>query len=240
LKNILNCIFYFNDNIENMNRRFVIGDIHGCSKTLKKLLFETCKVQKEDSIYFLGDYIDRGPNSKKVIDRILKMKKQGYNVYPVLGNHEVLLLDSANFVQNHIVWFRNGAKSTLKSFGINYAHEFKSKYIDFFRSLPHYYLLDDYIIVHGGLNFSADNPLEDKESMVWIRDNFVDTNKIGGRKLVCGHTPTPIDLIIKSLQSDKIMLDGGCVYYGRHPGLGYLVALELNSMQLFFHRNIDI
>jgi len=223
-----------------MNRKFVIGDIHGCSKTFKNLLFETLEITKEDSIYLLGDYIDRGPNSKKVIDRIIKMKKQGFDINPILGNHELLLLDSANFVQNHIVWFRNGAKPTLKSFNINYAHEFKPKYLDFFRNLPYYILLEDYVIVHGGLNFSAAEPLEDKESMVWIRDSYVDLYKTGGRKLICGHTPTPLDLIKKSLGHDKILLDGGCVYYGRHPGLGYLVALELNTIELFFHRNIDM
>jgi serine/threonine protein phosphatase 1 len=223
-----------------MGRQIVIGDIHGCSKTFRNLLFDTLMVTKEDDIYLLGDYIDRGPNSKKVVKRILKMKKEGYKLYPIIGNHEVLLLDSVNFVQNHLAWFRNGARNTLKSFGINYAHEFRPKYLNFFRELPYYYILDDFIIVHGGLNFDIDDPFLDKEAMVWTRDNNVNMEKTGGRRLICGHTPTPLDLIQKSLKKDKIVLDGGCVYFGRHPGLGYLVALELNSMQLYFHRNIDI
>jgi serine/threonine protein phosphatase 1 len=223
-----------------MVRRFVIGDVHGCSKTLKKLMFENMAVTQEDEIYLLGDLIDRGPNSKKVIDKILKMKNENYKIFPIMGNHELLLLDSANFVQNHIAWFQNGAKETLKSFGIHFAHEFKPKYLDFFRTLPYYYLLDDFIIVHGGLNFKIDEPLKDKESMVWIRDNNVDLKKTGGRKIVSGHTPTTIDKIQKSLKKDRIILDGGCVYYGKHPALGYLVGLELDSMQLYFQRNIDI
>lgn len=222
-----------------MGRRFVIGDIHGCSKTFKKLLKDILAVTKDDSIYLLGDYIDRGPNSKKVVDRILKMQKKGYKVFPIRGNHELLLIDAANFIQNHLTWFQNGAKATLQSFDINYAHEFKPKYLDFFTNLPYYYELDNFIIVHGGLNFSIDNPLEDKESMVWIRDDKVDLSKTGGKRLICGHTPSPVDKIQKSLKKDRILLDGGCVYYGRHPGLGYLIALELNTMELFFQRNID-
>jgi serine/threonine protein phosphatase 1 len=230
---------FFKFNID-MNRRFVIGDIHGCAKTFKKLLFNTLEVGKDDDIYILGDMVDRGPNSKKVIDRVIKMQESGYRIYPILGNHELLLLDSANFVQNHIAWFQNGAKATLKSFGINYAYEFKPKYLNFFQTLPYFYMLDDFIIVHGGLNFNIEDPFKDKESMVWIRDNLVNLEKTGGRRLVCGHTPTPLDLIQKSLKKGKIQLDGGCVYYGRHPGLGYLVALELNTMSLFFQRNVDV
>lgn len=223
-----------------MVRRYVIGDIHGCSKTFKKLMFESMEVTVEDEIYLLGDLIDRGPKSKKVIDRILSMKKEGFKIFSIMGNHELLLLDSANFVQNHIAWFQNGAKETLKSFDIHFAHEFKPKYLDFFRTLPYYYLLDDFVIVHGGLNFKIDDPFRDKESMVWIRDNNVDLKKTGGRRIISGHTPTPLDKIQKSIKKNKIILDGGCVYYGRHPGLGYLVGLELNTMQLFFQRNVDL
>ena len=222
-----------------MRRRFVIGDIHGCSRTFKKLLFDRLQIEKDDEIYLLGDYIDRGPDSKKVVNRIIKMKKDGFNIFPVLGNHELLLLDSIDFVQNHLAWFRNGAKSTLKSFDINYAHEFKPKYLKFFRKLKHYYLLDDFVIVHGGLNFNLDDPFKDKESMVWMRDNDVDLEKTGGRKIICGHTPTPLDEIQRSLITNRIILDGGCVYYGKHPALGYLVALNLDTMKLTFQRNIE-
>ena len=222
-----------------MKRIFIIGDIHGCSRTFKSLLFNTLKVTKSDDIYLLGDYIDRGPSSKKVINRILKMQKQGYQLFPIKGNHELLLINSADYVQNHIAWFKNGAKATLKSFGIKYAYEFKKKYLDFFRSLPYYYELDNYIIVHGGMNFNIENPFDDTDAMVWERSSFVDLKKTNGKRLICGHTPYPLDLIKQSLNENKIVLDGGCVYYGTHPALGYLVALELNSMELFYHRNIE-
>lgn len=222
-----------------MTKKFIIGDIHGCSRTFKSLLFNTLKISKDDDIYLLGDYIDRGPNSKKVIKRILKLQEQGYKVYPIIGNHELLLINSADYVQNHITWFKYGAKATLKSFNAKYAYELKKKYMNFFRTLPYYYELDDFIIVHGGMNFNIENPFDDLESMVWVRTNFVDIQKTKGKRLICGHTPYPLDLIKQSLDKNRIILDGGCVYYGTHPALGYLVALELNSMELFYHRNIE-
>ena len=63
-----------------MGRTFAIGDIHGCAKTAKKLLLDELKITKEDTIYFLGDYIDRGSGSKEAIDFILQLKNENYNI----------------------------------------------------------------------------------------------------------------------------------------------------------------
>ena len=84
----------------NKYRRIVIGDIHGCVKTLHKLLFHILNIQKEDDIYFLGDYIDRGPSIKDVIDLILMLKEQDFKIYTLMGNHEKMLLD-AYYLQNN-------------------------------------------------------------------------------------------------------------------------------------------
>ena len=75
--------------------------------------------------------------------------------------------------------------------------------------------------------------------MVWIRNDSVDRDKIGGKKLIVGHTPVPLEMIRKSIDSDKIMLDGGCVYYGRFKNLGYLCALELTETILFEQVNFE-
>jgi serine/threonine protein phosphatase 1 len=220
-------------------RRFVIGDIHGCAETFKSLLHDDLEIAKEDEIYLLGDYIDRGIDSKGVVDEILRLRHAGYDIYAIMGNHEYMLLDSIDSIRGEWNWMMNGAKSTLKSFGTESAAELDSKYLDFFRELDYYYLLDDFAIVHGGFNFELDNPLDDKYSMVWIRNEITDTEKLGGRRVIVGHTPRPLEHIRKTLAEDKIMLDGGCVYYGLHPGLGHLCALELGSMELFTRQNID-
>ncbi len=227
------------ENIKNIkNRSFVIGDIHGCFKTLSKMLFDELKITKEDAIYFVGDFIDRGPRSKEVIDLLLELVEKGYSINPIRGNHEEML------VQHYLGespenWFNNGAEATLRSFGIKYIQEMEDKYLQFFLNLPYYIELDDFIICHAGMNFDILNPFQDTESMLWTRDDYVDMNKTGGRKLICGHTTHLPEQIKLSLNDSKVQLDGGCVYLGRHPGLGFLCAIELNSMKLHYLQNCD-
>ena len=221
------------------DRIFVIGDVHGCSKTFTTLLDDVCKINKSDAVYLLGDYIDRGPGSKGVVDKILEMQSSGYDVKAIRGNHEEMLLGALRSTDMFLAWQHNGCEATLKSFGVKGPKALDQKYIDFFEHLPYYYLLDDYIIVHGGLNFNIDDPLEDTYSMVWERNKELEPGKIGGRKMIVGHTPVPLQDVRSSLDSGKIMLDGGCVYHGRYYGIGYLCALELNSMELLYQENIE-
>ncbi len=220
------------------SRDIIIGDVHGCNKTFNKLL-KTLKPTHEDRIYLLGDYIDRGPNSKGVIDTIIDMRQQGLSVRALIGNHEYMLLQSVNNVREYLNWVYNGAEETLMSFNVNSPHEIDEKYLNFFRHLEYYIELDDYVIVHGGLNFDIGDPFSDKFSMVWIRNRHVDKSKIGGKRLIVGHTPLPLEDVKSFLTEDRIMLDGGCVYKHRHPGMGYLCALELNSFNLTCQENVD-
>lgn len=221
------------------NRQFIIGDIHGCSKTLKKLLFETLKVSQDDTLYFLGDFLDRGPNSKKVLKQIIRLKEMGFDINSIIGNHELMLLDSLVDLKALEEWLRAGGRSTLSSFDVEHPNQIKSKYIDFIKSLKNYIEIEDYIIVHGGLDFTLDDPLSDHTKMAWIRNQAVEKDKINGKRIIVGHTPTSLAKIIKSLNQDRILLDGGCVYSNLEKDLGYLVALELNSMQIFYEKCID-
>jgi serine/threonine protein phosphatase 1 len=76
--------------------------------------------------------------------------------------------------------------------------------------------------------------------MLWTRSPYVDRQRIGGRRLICGHTPVPRSQLEASLDSSKIMLDNGCVFAGRPgPGMGNLAALELESMTVHYQENID-
>jgi serine/threonine protein phosphatase 1 len=93
-------------------------------------------------------------------------------------------------------------------------------------------------MVHACLNFNIPDPFTDTETMLWNRSCEVRKELIGGRKLICGHTPVSRDILLKSLKSSRIMLDNGCVYKG-FPGLGSLAALELNSMDVYFQENVD-
>ncbi len=222
------------------NRIFVVGDIHGCYRTLCKLLYENIKIEDGDLIYFLGDLVDRGPRVKEAVNEVIKLWRNG-NAIALKGNHEEMLLRSITDPEYFSLWFFNGCESTLASFGVNHPKNIPTEYLDFFQQMPYFVLLDKFILVHGGLNFDLENPFEDTEYMLWGRYEIVEPEKIGCRRVVAGHTPTPLEKIIESLNEPKIFLDGGCVYKNsiRRRGLGYLVALELNSMQLYYEYNCD-
>jgi serine/threonine protein phosphatase 1 len=102
-----------------MKRTFVIPDIHGCSLTLWQLLFHKLGLQKSDTLYLLGDYIDRGPDSKGVIDSILELQRDGYDVQAIKGNHEQMLIDFVESGSDEMLeyWLENGGTETLQSYG---------------------------------------------------------------------------------------------------------------------------
>lgn len=220
-------------------RTFVIGDIHGCFYTLNYLLFDLCKITKRDKIILLGDYIDRGPFIKETIDLIINLIDTEYDIVPLRGNHEQLLIESLDTPKMLINWMKNGGESTLNSFMVINPLFLEDKYINFFLNTKYYHLEQDFICVHAGLNFSLDDPFSDKKAMLTQRVSNVNLTKTLGRRLIVGHTPKNLNEIRTSLYSDTIRLDGGCVYHKKVSTLGNLVALELNEMQLFYAKNIE-
>jgi serine/threonine protein phosphatase 1 len=224
------------------SRIFVIGDVHGCARTLRYLVTQVIRLAPGDSLYLLGDLIDRGPDSKGVLDFIFQLAATGFNVTPVRGNHEEMCLRAPYNQSGMDMWTANGGLATLESFQADGPGDIPHNYLHFLQSLPYYVLLDDFVIVHAGLNFELTapfDPFDDTGAMLWTRSDVVDRQRIGGRRLVCGHTMVTRQRLEASLLSDKIMLDNGCVT-ARWPDMGYLAALELNSMQLSWQKNIDL
>ena len=115
-----------------MSRIIAIGDIHGCINTFQKLVLEAIQIRKSDTIYCIGDYIDRGPDSKGVIDFIMDLRKKGYAIRTLRGNHEQLMMESGEDRQAHMDWYINGGDATLRSFGVSSYADFKPEYKDFF------------------------------------------------------------------------------------------------------------
>ena len=220
-------------------RTFAIGDIHGCAATLRRLVDDIIHPLPVDRIYLLGDLIDRGPDSKGVLDFIFELRDRDLSVTGVRGNHEEMYLQAGNDHNYMGLWAANGGLTTLASFQADGPGDIPKRYRDFLGSLPLYILVDDFIIVHAGLNFTAFDPLEDADAMLWTRSPSVDRQRIGGRRLICGHTPVSLTRLHASLDSSKIMLDNGCVFGGL-PEMGNLAALELESMTLFLQPNIDL
>lgn len=219
-------------------RSFVIGDIHGCAATLRRLVDGRLRPGPADNIYLLGDLIDRGPDSKGVLDFIFELRDRGLAVDSIRGNHEDMFLRAEDDHEGLNLWTANGGLTTLESFQADGPGDIPHLYRAFLASLPLYILLDDFVIVHAGLNFDRPSPFDDTSAMLWTRSPFVDRQRIGGRRLICGHTPVPRARLEASLNSSKIMLDNGCVFGGL-PDSGSLAALELGSMQLYYQENID-
>lgn len=220
------------------SRSFVIGDIHGCSATLRRLVNGLLRPLPEDRIYLLGDLIDRGPDSKGVLDYIFELRQRGLSVSSVRGNHEEMFLQACLDRNSLGMWLANGGQATLESFQADGPGDIPPRYRDFLASLPPYILLDEFVIVHAGLNFAQQNPFEDTGAMLWTRSSYVDRQCIGGRRLICGHTPVLRIELEESLKCNKIMLDNGCVFGGL-PGTGSLAALELESMTVHYQENLD-
>lgn len=219
-------------------RIFAVGDVHGCIKTLNSLLNEI-KLKKTDKLIFLGDLIDRGPNSKAVLDLFFSLKSEGYDVNSIIGNHEFMMLESLLAKSKREHWKKQGGDIVLKNFNLAHPEQIPKKYFDLISSFPLFLELGGYILVHAGLNFDIDNSFEDKDAMIWERNREgIDTTKLDGKTMLVGHTPKSLDEIKESLNSSRIFLDGGCVYKNNHK-LSKLFALELNEKKLYWQSNID-
>jgi len=99
-----------------MSRVFAIGDIHGCSNTFRTMVREEINLQKSDVLYCIGDYIDRGNDSKGVIDLILELRTKGFTIHTLRGNHEQIMMDSGESKEMFRLWMVNGGDTTLRSF----------------------------------------------------------------------------------------------------------------------------
>jgi serine/threonine protein phosphatase 1 len=221
---------------EVMSRRLLaIGDIHGCFDHFRELVEEKIRMRKDDRLILLGDYIDRGYQSREVIDYIIDLQENGFDLIPLIGNHESLMLGSIGSEQSSNNWFMNGGYETLLSFGIESVKELNPKYLRFLKSLLYYYIQDQYIFVHAGFNDEINDPFEDKYQMIWSRRESYSNPVFKDKIIIHGHTPIPFSHCREEAVSDRnvINIDTGCVY-NEWSGYGRLTAIELFTMELFY------
>lgn len=238
-----------------MPKHWVIPDIHGCYHSLKALIEDQIVPSDDDTLMFLGDFVDRGPHSKEVLDYVMGLEQQGYYIVAIKGNHEdffikawdeernrrsFLFLKQAN--QSKKQWLPHGGKETLDSFKTDDLSTIPEQYIEWMRKLPLYYETGNFVLVHAGLNFRNDDPFSDEWAMLWLKDYKIVPSKIGNRRLIHGHVPVNLEFIDISIRNPKypfIDLDNGC-YMTNRPGYGNLLALELHSMELKIQPNLDM
>lgn len=167
-----------------LGRKLAIGDVHGCLKSLKTLL-ETVSPAADDKVIMLGDYVDRGPDSKGVIDYLINWPWKAQLIL-LKGNHEIIMAE-AGFSADHLnYWCNVGGLETLASYDAKYANIPESHWKFINQGLP-YYETKKVIYVHGGV--ARKKPLADQDpvDLAWRR--FPDARKHFSKKLVvCGHT----------------------------------------------------
>ena len=231
--------------------RWIIPDIHGCARTLNALLKNMLKVTRDDELFFLGDYIDRGPASKEALDLLMDMQEGGWNIHCLKGNHEDYCVRTWEAdQQRHLfkpdvqkLWENVGAKETYKSFGVKRPREIPEKYIEWMRNLLYYYEIENYILVHAGMNFKASDPFKDTHSMITVRDFKVDYSKTGGKRIIHGHLPEDYGFIDHVIQHPKgydfIALDNG-VFNVNKTGMGNLLAFNPDTNELMALSNLDM
>jgi len=217
--------------------RYAISDIHGCVNTFKSAL-QQINFSKEDELYLLGDYIDRGPDSKAVIDYIWDLQNRGHHVFCLKGNHEEMMLEGLTKFQTQSAWKKHGGRETLASFEATEIGTVPYQYMEWMHKLPHFIEVDNYILVHAGLNFKVNDPLDDKQGMLWSRHWYHEIRKdwLRGRIIVHGHTPINQNEVKASLSIlDEILalnIDNGCVY--DRPGQGQLCVFNMDTRELLF------
>lgn len=215
-------------------RVFAISDIHGYNKDFQNLL-NKISLEKTDILFLLGDFIDRGPESKEVLDTIFFLLESGHDIRCIRGNHEQMLLDGLTNHEIRIKWLKNGGDETLGSFLTSSTNRIHSKYIEFLNSLPFSLTFENFIFVHAGLNMSIEDPFSDVKSLLWLREwqSQFNSQWLGNRRIIHGHTPMKTSFLFsnENLQSPVINIDNG-IYLKGQKEYGNLYAIDLNNMTL--------
>jgi len=212
-----------------MEKCFAVGDIHGCLDKLERLMEVIDPVPRSDTLVFLGDYIDRGPDSRGVVDFVLDLRKKHPRTACLMGNHEEMFLDFIRDQGNRELYFFNGGRATLRSYGLDpdgpvREEDFPGIHLRFFKALLPYCEWRDFIFVHAGLRPGIPLEKQDLKDLLWIRNTFIFGPLEGEQTVVFGHTPfgRPYEA------SRRIGIDTGAVFGGP------LTCLELPAMT--FHQ----
>lgn len=195
---------------------YVIGDIHGCLRALQRLVTKIAP-QPGDEVIFIGDYIDRGPQSREVVEYLLGLP---YRCVFLLGNHEKMLLDYLTG-NDEGIYLPNGGLATLHSYGDDFAN-IPPAHLSFFHALRPMYETPEHLFVHAGIRPMVPPDKQTVDDLVWIRQEFIQFIGRFPKPVVFGHTPLRQVL----LTPDRIGIDTGCVYGGK------LTCLKLPSREI--------
>ncbi|MBI1206676.1 MAG: serine/threonine protein phosphatase [Azospirillum sp.] len=214
-------------------RLYAVGDIHGRSDLLAQLLEAVeadaaARPNRAKGLVFLGDYVDRGSDSKGVIDRLIACSPDGFRIVYLRGNHEDLMLRFLADLRDGAGWLTMGGKATLESYGLpapvgwpnrdelamlqrKIRWEIPPRHLDFLNRLKPSFSVGDYFFVHAGIRPGVPFERQASADLLWIRDPFLLSSADHGKVVVHGHTiaETP------EIRPNRIGIDTGAFATGR-------------------------
>jgi serine/threonine protein phosphatase 1 len=220
---------------------YAVGDLHGRSDLLAALLQQieadaAASAATRRSLVFVGDYIDRGPDSRGVVELCLHALPQDFEAHFLKGNHEAIMLDFLEDPANLGQWLANGAETTFKSYGVDVVELVRrgaepeiwraallallpADHRRFFEGLELAVSLGDYLFVHAGVRPGVPLEAQDPHDLIWIRGEFLRSELDFGKVVVHGHTP----MALPDMRANRIGIDTGAVFTNR------LTALRLED-----------
>jgi serine/threonine protein phosphatase 1 len=213
---------------------YCIADIHGCYGEFISLLELIGFDDSLDTLYVLGDAIDRGENSVDCLKFIMNEKNMRF----LIGNHEQMMFDYFDRI-DMFNWFQNGGRATLAQLGELPGTE-RAGILSYLRSCAYYETPEvngkRYFLSHAGLDVSMPAEYQTHDALVWSREDFYNYSGLEGHTCIFGHTPTffihgsydNYDVWFDPRHNDKICIDSGCVYGGA------LAAIRLEDQEIFY------
>jgi calcineurin-like phosphoesterase family protein len=195
---------------------YAIGDVHGCFDRLVRLLGR-CRLHcggRPMRLVLVGDYIDRGPQSRRVVELLIDRQRAAPGqVICLRGNHEAMVLAAAvEGDEMEALWLVNGAAATLHSYGVAQAAELPAEHLAWFRSLPRAYDDGRRYFVHAGVDPRVPLARQREHDQLWIRESFLRHQGDYGRLIVHGHTP--LETGQPDLRANRLNIDTGAVFGG--------------------------
>jgi len=189
-------------------RIYCIGDIHGrldlLSQLHARIAEDACTYPGRKMLIYLGDYIDRGEQSREVVDLLLANPLRGFELVYMLGNHEQTLLDFLRHPRAVASWLTYGGRATLRSYGVTAADQpgppdlehirdqlalrLPPAHRDFYQQLQLFHIAGHYCFVHAGIRPGIALAQQRNEDLLWIRGDFTNSQQIHEHIIVHGHT----------------------------------------------------
>lgn len=215
---------------------YAIGDVHGCHDELRaleqKILLDALQFRGRKIIIMLGDYVDRGPQSRRVIEHLMAPPPKGFLRVCLAGNHEVAMLNYLDGYLSRDPWLAVGGRETLYSYGIDPAHlanlyasdeevderireTIPASHVGFLRTLPVMVCSEQFVFVHAGIRPGIALEEQDEADLLNIRSDFLAAAHQLDRWVVHGHTIVDVP----TLEGRRLGIDTGAFQSGRLTAL---------------------